>query len=75
MKPQKRGKRRAASVGSRKRRGEPQFDHKSEGVSRLPYLLTDWFGAHNTEAGIDAVSSGQDGRFASRALSAAKGRQ
>jgi hypothetical protein len=75
MKPQKRGKRAASSARAPKKRGEPQFDHKSEGVSRLPYLLTDWFGAHNAEAGMDAVSSGQNGRFAPRSLSAAKGRQ
>jgi hypothetical protein len=75
MKPQKRGKRAAHPGRPLKKRAEPQFDHKSEGVSRLPYLLTDWFGAHNAEAGMDAVSPGQDGRFASRASGAAKGRQ
>ena len=75
MKPQKRGKRVDASGKSRRARRGPQFDHKSDGVSRLPDLLTDWFGAHNATAGMDAVSSGHDGRFASQRIGAAKGRQ
>ena len=56
MKPQK----------PRKRPAKPKFDHKTGGVSRLPHLLTDWFGAHKAVAGVDAVSSGHEGRFAGR---------
>ena len=64
MKPQKRAKRSA----------KPKFDHKTDGVSRLPHLLTEWFGAHKAVAGVDAVSSGHDGRFAGQ-KGRAKGRQ
>ena len=60
MKPQKAGKRRA----------KPKFDHKTGGVSRLPDLLTDWFGAH--KAGV--VSPQADDRFADDRKVAAKGR-
>ena len=60
MKPQRPGK----------RKGKPKFDHKTGGVSRLPDLLTDWFGAHKAAT----VSSGQGGRFARGAKAAAKGR-
>jgi hypothetical protein len=72
MKPQKPTKRQGRPAG---KRSEPQFDHKSDRVSRLPDLLNDWFGAHNAVAGMDAVSSGQDGRFASQKAGAAKGRR
>jgi hypothetical protein len=65
MKPQK----------AKKRSGKPKFDHKTDGVSRLPSLLTEWFGAHKADAGMDAVSSGNDGRFAGGRKGAAKGRQ
>ena len=51
-------------------RAKPKFDHKTGGVSRLPDLLTDWFGAHKA----DAVSSGRSGRFAGGQTAAAKGR-
>ena len=60
MKPQKSGKRKA----------KPKFDHKTGGVSRLPDLLSDWFGAHNAPA----APAGRDGRFAGGAKAAAKGR-
>ena len=60
MKPQKSGK----------RKGKPKFDHKTGGVSRLPDLLTDWFGAHNAPA----APAGHDGRFAGAGKAAAKGR-
>jgi hypothetical protein len=60
MKPQKSGK----------RKGKPKFDHKSGGVSRLPDLLSDWFGAHNAPA----APAGHDGRFAGGEKAAAKGR-
>ena len=60
MKPQKSGK----------RKGKPKFDHKTGGVSRLPDLLTDWFGAHKAPA----ASAGHDGRFAGGTKAAAKGR-
>jgi hypothetical protein len=60
MKPQKPAKKKA----------KPKFDHKTGGVSRLPDLLTDWFGAHNAAA----ASAGHDGRFARGAKAAAKGR-
>ena len=60
MKPQKSGK----------RKGKPKFDHKTGGVSRLPDLLSDWFGAHNAP---DAPA-GHDGRFADGEKAAAKGR-
>lgn len=63
MKPQKSGKHPT----------KPKFDHKTGGVSRLPDLLSDWYGAHKAIAG-DAVSSGRDGRFARR-KGAAKGRR
>ena len=79
MKPQqprkRQTKRRVGSARATRKRLEPQFDHKTDGVSRLPSLLTDWFGAHNASAEMDAVSSGHDGRFASQRLGAAKGRQ
>jgi hypothetical protein len=38
----------------RKPKGRPKFDHKTGGVSRLPDLLTDWFGAH--KAGVVSAS-------------------
>jgi len=60
MKPQKSGKRKA----------KPKFDHKTGGVSRLPDLLTDWFGAHKAPA----APVGHDGRFAGARKAAAKGR-
>ena len=60
MKPQK----------SAKRSAKPKFDHKTGGVSRLPDLLTDWFGAHKAPA----APAGHDGRFAGRDKAAAKGR-
>ena len=75
MKPQKPTKRPAMRARPARKQREPQFDHKSERVSRLPHLLNDWFGAHNDTAEMDAVSSGQDGRFASQRAGAAKGRQ
>ena len=59
MKPQKSAK-----------KAKPKFDHKTGGVSRLPDLLTDWFGAHN--AAVSAAS--HNGRFARGAKAAAKGR-
>ncbi len=55
---------------TRKAKGKPKFDHKTGGVSRLPDLLTEWFGAH--KAGV--VSSGRDDRFAGGRKVAAKGR-
>ena len=55
---------------TRKLKGKPKFDHKTGGVSRLPDLLTDWFGAH--KAGV--VSSRADDRFAGGRKAAAKGR-
>ena len=61
MKPQKSGKRKA----------KPKFDHKTGGVSRLPDLLTDWFGAH--KAGVVAPERADD-RFADGRKAAAKGR-
>jgi hypothetical protein len=60
MKPQKPGKRRA----------KPKFDHKTGELSRLPSLLTDWFGANKAVA----VSSGHDVRIAGGRRAAAKGR-
>jgi hypothetical protein len=53
-----------------KAKGKPKFDHKTGGVSRLPDLLTDWFGAH--KAGV--VTSKRDDRFAGDRKVAAKGR-
>ena len=55
---------------NRKPKGRPKFDHKTGGVSRLPDLLTDWFGAH--KAGV--VSPRVDDRFAGDRKVAAKGR-
>jgi hypothetical protein len=55
---------------TRKPKGKPKFDHKTGGVSRLPDLLTDWFGAH--KAGV--VSSRKDDRFAAGGKATAKGR-
>jgi hypothetical protein len=55
---------------TRKPKGKPKFDHKTGGVSRLPDLLTDWFGAH--KAGV--VASDRDDRFAGDRKVAAKGR-
>jgi len=55
---------------TQKPKGKPKFDHKTGGVSRLPDLLTDWFGAHNAAA----APAGHDGRFARGAKAAAKGR-
>ena len=55
---------------TRKPKGKPKFDHKTGGVSRLPDLLTDWFGAH--KAGV--VPSDRDDRFADDRKVAAKGR-
>jgi hypothetical protein len=55
---------------TRKPKGRPKFDHKTGGVSRLPDLLTDWFGAH--KAGV--VSPRADDRFAGDRKVAAKGR-
>ena len=54
----------------RKPKGKPKFDHKTGGVSRLPDLLTDWFGAHKA----DALSSSRGNRFAGGQKAAAKGR-
>jgi hypothetical protein len=51
-------------------KGKPKFDHKTGGVSRLPDLLTDWFGAH--KAGV--VPPEADDRFAGDRKVAAKGR-
>ena len=65
MKPQK----------PKKRKAEPQFDHKTDRLDLLSGLLTEWFGAHNAPAGVGAVSSGNDGRFAGGRKGAAKGRQ
>ena len=55
---------------TQKPKGKPKFDHKTGGVSRLPDLLTDWFGAH--KAGV--VSPPADDRFADDRKVAAKGR-
>jgi len=55
---------------SRKKRAKPKFDHKTGGVSRLPDLLTDWFGAHNAAA----APAGHDRGFAGGDKAAAKGR-
>ncbi len=55
---------------TRKPKGKPKFDHKTGGVSRLPDLLTDWFGAH--KAGV--VSPRADDKFAGDRKVAAKGR-
>ncbi len=55
---------------TQRRKGKPKFDHKTGGVSRLPDLLTDWFGAH--KAGV--VSQRTDDRFADGRKAAAKGR-
>jgi len=40
---------------TQKPKGKPKFDHKTGGVSRLPDLLTDWFGAH--KAGVVPASA------------------
>jgi len=56
---------------SEKPKGKPKFDHKTGGVSRLPDLLTDWFGAH--KAGVVAPPR-EDDRFAGDQQVAAKGR-
>ena len=55
---------------TQKPKGKPKFDHKTGGVSRLPDLLTDWFGAH--KAGV--VTPRVDDRFADGRKAAAKGR-
>ena len=55
---------------TQKPKGKPKFDHKTGGVSRLPDLLTDWFGAH--KAGV--VAPRADDRFAADRKVAAKGR-
>jgi hypothetical protein len=55
---------------TRKAKGKPKFDHKTGGVSRLPDLLTDWFGAHKA----DTLSSSRGDRFAGDRKVAAKGR-
>jgi len=55
---------------TQRRKGKPKFDHKTGGVSRLPDLLHDWFGAH--KAGV--VPASVDGRFAGDRKVAAKGR-
>ena len=55
---------------TQKPRGKPKFDHKTGGVSRLPDLLTDWFGAH--KAGV--IPPDRDDRFAGGRKAAAKGR-
>ena len=60
MKPQKPAKKKA----------KPKFDHKTGGVSRLPDLLTDWFGAH--KAGVVPSGRTTDSPMAGKA--AAKGR-
>jgi hypothetical protein len=60
---------------AKKRSARPKFDHKTDGVSRLPHLLAEWFGAHKANAVMDAVSSGHDERFARLPRAAAKGRQ
>jgi hypothetical protein len=55
---------------TQKPKGKPKFDHKTGGVSRLPDLLTDWFGAH--KAGV--VPSRVHDRFAGGRKVTAKGR-
>jgi hypothetical protein len=55
---------------TQKAKGKPKFDHKTGGVSRLPDLLTDWFGAH--KAGVVSPRAGD--RFAGGRKAAAKGR-
>jgi len=55
---------------TQKAKGKPKFDHKTGGVSRLPDLLTDWFGAH--KAGVVPSGRTTDSPMAGKA--AAKGR-
>ena len=70
-----RQKARKRKSGPDEEAGQPQFDHKTDRLSLLSGLLTDWFGEHIVDSGARAVSSGHDGRFASQRLGAAKGRQ
>src|SRR5689334_20530148 len=71
VKPQKAGKRRGRPVDEAE---QPQFDHKTDRLSLLSGLLTDWFGEHIVDTGQSAVSSGRDRRFAGRDTRGAKGR-
>lgn len=74
LKPQKGGKRRPRANADEDESARPQFDHKTDRLSLLSGLLTDWFGEHIVDTGQSAVSSGHDRRFAARATGAAKGR-
>lgn len=75
MKPQKPDKRRAKVPAGTPEGKEPQFDHKTDRLSLLSGLLTDWYGEHTVTTGQRAVSSGKEGQIARGEVAAAKGRQ
>jgi hypothetical protein len=75
VKPQKSDKRGAKVPTGIPEGKEPQFDHKTDRLSLLSGLLTDWYGEHTVTTGQRAVSSGKEGQIAGAKAAAAKGRQ
>jgi hypothetical protein len=75
VKPQKPEKRRPKVPAGNLEGKEPQFDHKTDRLSLLSGLLTDWYGEHTVTTGQRAGSSGNAGGIADARAVAAKERK